>query len=492
MTAEGNVWNYNKGEYEKILFFFDTGAQKTVIEESLAAQLGAPKQTTELCTMSGIGGHTETFESHIINLQVCTAYGEELEMEVQTKPVITNGFPGVNLSSADVAFLKANSICLANSKIRGEQQKPHILVGLDHYHDLVTGPINAIKTPTGLHIAKTVFGPTIYGKGTVSGENTSTISYGMTAVCESDEKEILQKMFELEGLGISQDEYQSDEKVYRYLEQYSKKISFEGGHITAPVITNGFPGVNLSSADVAFLKANSICLANSKIRGEQQKPHILVGLDHYHDLVTGPINAIKTPTGLHIAKTVFGRTIYGKGTVSGENTSTISYGMTAVCESDEKEILQKMFELEGLGISQDEYQSDEKVYRYLEQYSKKISFEGGHITAPFPLKDNITELEDNYIVAIRRLESLQMTLKHNSEQRHWYGKIIDKYQNEGMIETFAHSDEGAVGEYYMPHAGVWRPTLDVINAAEYQTESSVPRRLCFIKGTRYLRQDDLQ
>ncbi|VDL84984.1 unnamed protein product [Nippostrongylus brasiliensis] len=135
VTAEGSVWNHNSGQYGKVLFFFDSGAQRTVIGKSLADLLGVPRQTTEICTMSGIGGHTETFESHTIKLRISTGYGEELDLEIQTKPIITNGFAAVNLSPVDVAFLKANSICLANSNTRGEYQKPHVLVGLDYYHE---------------------------------------------------------------------------------------------------------------------------------------------------------------------------------------------------------------------------------------------------------------------------------------------------------------------------------------------------------------------
>ncbi|KAK6052344.1 hypothetical protein COOONC_10151 [Cooperia oncophora] len=66
--------------------------------------------------MSGIGGHIEKFESHIVTVEIGTAFGEEMELTIQTKPVITNGFPSVNLAPSDITFLKANRICLANSK----------------------------------------------------------------------------------------------------------------------------------------------------------------------------------------------------------------------------------------------------------------------------------------------------------------------------------------------------------------------------------------
>lgn len=227
MTAEGNVWNHRKGGYKKILFFFDTGAQKTVIEESLAESLGVQKQATETCTMSGIGGHIERFKSHNVIIKVSTAYGEELNLNVQTKPVITSGFPSINLSAEDVSFLKTRSICLANSKLRGEHQKPHILVGLDHYHELVTGSVNSLQTPSGLHIANTVFGPTLYGKGAVE-RIDATICYGMTSIQESTKQENLKKMSRLDGQKTSLEVRQKSEGALEYLAQNSKNVSFCG------------------------------------------------------------------------------------------------------------------------------------------------------------------------------------------------------------------------------------------------------------------------
>lgn len=91
--------------------------------------------------------------------------------------------------------------------------------------------------------------------------------------------------------------------------------------------------------------------------------------------------------------------------------------MITVC-GDENAILEKMFELEGLGISKVSIDQTKKSANTWNNTQRK-SFEGGQITAPFPLKDNIAELEDNYLVAIGRLESFQTNLKNSGEQRCW-------------------------------------------------------------------------
>lgn len=64
-------------------------------------------------------------------MKISTDFGEEIELTIQTKPVIINNLPSVNLSLVDITFLKKNNICLANLKLRAEEQILHILVGSD-------------------------------------------------------------------------------------------------------------------------------------------------------------------------------------------------------------------------------------------------------------------------------------------------------------------------------------------------------------------------
>uniref|UniRef100_A0A7I4Z127 Peptidase A2 domain-containing protein n=1 Tax=Haemonchus contortus TaxID=6289 RepID=A0A7I4Z127_HAECO len=137
MTAVGNIWNYKSQKFEQLLFFFDTGAQRTIISEEISHRFGLPTNRTEVCTMSGLGGHIEKFQSNFVTLKVSDAYGQESELQVHTKPVITNSFPSAKLTDSDKEFLKANEIQLCNPRVRGEHQTPHILVRLDYYFNLV-------------------------------------------------------------------------------------------------------------------------------------------------------------------------------------------------------------------------------------------------------------------------------------------------------------------------------------------------------------------
>ncbi|EYC20178.1 hypothetical protein Y032_0022g495 [Ancylostoma ceylanicum] len=235
MTAEGNIFSHVSQQYERVLFFFDTDAQKTIIEEDVANKLGLSRITTETCIISGMGGHTEKFESHSVRMNTTTAFGAELEMIVQTKPIITGGFPAVKLTKEDQEFLQSKELCVANSKLRGERLIPRILVGLDRYYDLVVADTTALRTPSGLHVAKTVFGPTIYGRGMIdNSQHNLSITHNYTSIEQPTEVAMLEKMFELDGLGISTNELQKDDSVQKYFEQYKKSISFENGYVTAP------------------------------------------------------------------------------------------------------------------------------------------------------------------------------------------------------------------------------------------------------------------
>ncbi|EYC27635.1 hypothetical protein Y032_0009g837 [Ancylostoma ceylanicum] len=192
MTAEGSVWNQRTNQFEKILFFFDTGAQKTLIRESAADELGLPRQSTEICSMSGIGGHTESFPSSLVSLKVCTAFGRQVDITAQTKPVLTKGISSVRLSEEDKDFLQSNELCICNPRVKGEHQNPHILVGLDYYYQLVPPNAAPVQMPSGLFIAKTVFGPSIHGRGTLPTDaiGNDTMTYQLTAIAESTEAKI--------------------------------------------------------------------------------------------------------------------------------------------------------------------------------------------------------------------------------------------------------------------------------------------------------------
>ncbi|CAJ0606826.1 unnamed protein product [Cylicocyclus nassatus] len=92
--------------------------------------------------------------------------------------------------------------------------------------------------------------------------------------------------------------------------------------------------------------------------------------------------------------------------------------------------IQKLFELENIGITSLESDKDQGTLKYFREYSKTITFDGNYITVPFPLKDNIAELSDNYGVAIKRLAALQRNLHASGEQMEWYSRTLTDYEHQ--------------------------------------------------------------
>ncbi|KAK6763014.1 hypothetical protein RB195_023643 [Necator americanus] len=143
--------------------------------------------------MSGIGGHIECFESHMVPVKLGTAFREEICMTIQTSHNKRISFNEIGrrryrfLENKHYLFSKFKASCYGN-------------------------PPNGIRTPSGCHIAKTVIGPTMYGRGISKASETAN---------------------KLDGLGIMPEETQGDEKVQRYFKEYSKLISFENNVITA-------------------------------------------------------------------------------------------------------------------------------------------------------------------------------------------------------------------------------------------------------------------
>ncbi|VDO54788.1 unnamed protein product [Haemonchus placei] len=205
-----------------------------MIEETLTNDFGLPKLFTETCTMSGIGGHVERFDSTTEPLRVRSAYGKELRFNVQTKPILTNEFPSVKLTEEDANFLEHNQICVANSNLQGERQVPLILVGLDKYHDLVIKDGVPQRTPSGLRIAKTVFGRAIYGRGRLDNPAEQSVSFGLMAIHEGSEDRISEKPFNLEEQGVSSDDRAADSKIKQHFESNPNSLSINIGYVTAP------------------------------------------------------------------------------------------------------------------------------------------------------------------------------------------------------------------------------------------------------------------
>ncbi|VDO43351.1 unnamed protein product [Haemonchus placei] len=118
-TAEGKIENDNAGIFEHILVFLDSEARCSLIGATVAESLGLHKGDPYQCTMHGIGGNIETYISHQVTAVFKTSFGDNISLNLITKPLLTNPFPAATLSNSDIQFLKENSIFLSNTAVNG-------------------------------------------------------------------------------------------------------------------------------------------------------------------------------------------------------------------------------------------------------------------------------------------------------------------------------------------------------------------------------------
>ncbi|PIC30698.1 hypothetical protein B9Z55_021853 [Caenorhabditis nigoni] len=94
----------------------------------------------------------------------------------------------------------------------------------------------------------------------------------------------------------------------------------------------------------------------------------------------------------------------------------------------------------------------------LEQFNKTVRYDKeGNLEVAFPYNGNESRLSDNYAVALKRLESLLVTLQKGNNQLPEYSKIIDDQLSAGYIEKVTPAMLKTAGpKYYIPHRAVFK------------------------------------
>ena len=178
---------------------------------------------------------------------------------------------------------------------------------------------------------------------------------------------------------------------------------------------------------------------------------VLIGLDHYWDIITGEVVRGSTgPTAIHSRLGWI-----PSGQIVAESHSLMTRTLTTgVKIAEDKSRLEKQlrgfWELEALGVVEPEM----SLY---EQFKDHISFDGTRYEVTLPWKDNALNLPDNYELSLCRLKGLLKRLKRNPELLREYNQSIRDQIDNGIVEVV--EDPTVVeGEriHYLPHHGVVR------------------------------------
>lgn len=193
--------------------------------------------------------------------------------------------------------------------------------------------------------------------------------------------------------------------------------------------------------------------------GDQDQGDIdlLIGSEHYWDLVTGRSKALDGK--LRAVETAFGWCIQGPvGTRVREAQCMQTIALkVSLDDSDASNYLERFWTLESIGVTDDVAGCPEQ--QLLDSFDENIKQVGSRYEVALPWKENI-ELKDNREVAEKRLVQLTNRLKKDPDLLQTYDDVIRQYCTEGVAEAVVEEDGSNGPIYYMPHQPVIREASD--------------------------------
>ena len=122
---------------------------------------------------------------------------------------------------------------------------------------------------------------------------------------------------------------------------------------------------------------------------------------------------------------------------------------------DLNNIIKKLWEIEG----EEEFLLGEKLtpeeQKALNIATNSLMYEDGRYQLKLPWKDNV-QLDNNYELALNRLEHTEKRLLKNNDLGKQYASIIEEYARKGYIEKVDDLKNVNSG-WYLPHFPVVRP-----------------------------------
>lgn len=241
------------------------------------------------------------------------------------------------------------------------------------------------------------------------------------------------------------------------------------------VVLKGYPTMSLSLYTVpsiceplscqpitACVEANNhllgLELADSSDGNTQSPVDMLIGCDHYWDLVTGSIcRSERGPTAIHtkLGWVLSGPTPSSNPALrSATNCSVIATHLLRVdCQALEstqlEEQLRSFWELESLGIHEEE----RTLY---DDFASSITFKNGRYKVLLPWKDFHEPLPDNYLLSLKRLQGLLCRLRQDHAMLKEYDNTIKDQIAKGIVELVPSEKTNANRVHYLPHHPVVR------------------------------------
>ena len=182
---------------------------------------------------------------------------------------------------------------------------------------------------------------------------------------------------------------------------------------------------------------------------------ILIGSDHYWDLITGRLQ--RGADGPVAIETKLGWVLSGPVAVSGQMDElhslvvhTLHIGAPTPEMQSLDDTMKSFWELESFGIPS----TDRSLY---DELRDTIVFHDGRYEVQLPWKTPKRDLPNNYDLSLKRLNGLLRRLKHEPDVLAEYDTVIKTQLHQGIVEPV--EDQSSVdvpGVHYLPHHAVIR------------------------------------
>ena len=185
---------------------------------------------------------------------------------------------------------------------------------------------------------------------------------------------------------------------------------------------------------------------------------MLIGID-YAELHYS-IKDIRGQPGEPVARlTPLGWTCIGAADVVDGSLSCTNLNMAYFVHPQGKEltsVLQKFWEIETAGSELKKESLRREEESAIKEFESSVQFKDGRYEVEMPWKPNISELPNNYDMAVNRLLSTEKRLLKDPQLDGAYSNIINEYLKKGYICKVTPSDK-VEKAWYLPHFAIVKP-----------------------------------
>ena len=219
LISSNNVWNGSNSESieKSVDILIDSGAQHSFIRRDLADSLNATIiEKSVRMHLIGFGGNKVEILTDRVVVFIQLPDDSFLRIYVYVTDQITEALGSSTHYEEDIQALQELGIETRNRNY--SQFDPQIILGLDLYLEVMNTREEPIELPSGATLIFTKLGPIIYEN--ISQESDSVVEYQHAVV----EQEPLQKLIDVDSLGISDAQDKSNEQIK---EDFLNEATFE-------------------------------------------------------------------------------------------------------------------------------------------------------------------------------------------------------------------------------------------------------------------------